>query len=151
MEIVKGDLLQMFNCKRFDIILHGCNCKHVMGVGLALTLQKEYPAILEHDKLNKRNPGDILPVNTVNGVIVNCYTQIYPGFSKGYNNDTSMDRYRYIKECLMKVDSKYKGKRIGVPYIGGKYGGLLKSRIKEIIRESFINNQVTLVEYDKER
>lgn len=150
MIVIKGNIIELFKNNTFDIILQGCNCKHVMGVGLAHSLKKEYPEIYLQDKLITRYPGDILPVKTLNGIIINCYTQVYPGRSRGYNNDTSIDRYKYIKECLTKVDEKYKGKKIGVPYIGAGYGGLTKGRVKTIIKEVFKNNKIFLIDYEKE-
>ena len=147
MEIIQGDIIELFKSNKYDIIVHGCNCKHVMGVGLAYYLKKEYPEILMQDKIYDRYPGDILAVKTMNGDIINCYTQMYPGRSKGYRNDTSMDRYKYVKECLTKIDNKYKNKKIGVPYIGTGYGGLSRSIVKDLIKGSFKNNKIFLIDY----
>ncbi len=44
MQVIKGDLIQLALAKRFDVIIHGCNCHCEMGAGIARVIKKSFPA-----------------------------------------------------------------------------------------------------------
>jgi O-acetyl-ADP-ribose deacetylase (regulator of RNase III) len=43
----KGDLLELFEQKQFDIIIHQMNCMNNMGSGIALAIAQKYPQTKE--------------------------------------------------------------------------------------------------------
>jgi O-acetyl-ADP-ribose deacetylase (regulator of RNase III) len=57
MKIIKGDLLRLALTKEVTHIVHGCNCFHAMGSGIAGLLAKQFPEIPAADRDTKS--GDI--------------------------------------------------------------------------------------------
>lgn len=47
---VKGDLISIFKSGAGHLI-HGCNCFHTMGAGIARQIAQEFPQALETDKM----------------------------------------------------------------------------------------------------
>ena len=85
MPTIKGDLIQLALNGEFDVIVHGCNCFHAMGAGIARAIAAEFPDALEADKqtdLGSRSKlGTISSVQITRGttefVLVNAYTQFH--------------------------------------------------------------------------
>ncbi len=50
MEIIKGNLITLALEGKAKIIVHGCNCFHAMGSGIAGSLAKKFPEIPAADK-----------------------------------------------------------------------------------------------------
>lgn len=46
---VEGDLVKMANMGKFDLILHGCNCRNTMGSGIAKQIKDKFPDAYEAD------------------------------------------------------------------------------------------------------
>ena len=44
------NLINLFKQKEIDILVHGCNCFHTMGAGIAKIISMEYPEALKADK-----------------------------------------------------------------------------------------------------
>jgi hypothetical protein len=42
MKTVYGDLVKLAIAGNFDVIVHGCNCYHTMGAGIAKQIKKNY-------------------------------------------------------------------------------------------------------------
>lgn len=69
------------------VMAHGCNCRQVMGAGLAKTLSRRYPAILTRDQLTcdaLRKPGNAFlghsfEIDGIERQVWNLYTQLDPG------------------------------------------------------------------------
>lgn len=77
---VKGDLIELFDDGQFDAIVHGCNCFHVMGAGIALHLNDytkgkllEVDSETDYGNINKLGLFSVL--ETDKGRIYNLYTQ----------------------------------------------------------------------------
>lgn len=128
---IDGDLVR--DAHYFDVILHGCNCVHVMGAGIALTIAQTWPRAFEADLKTKKDVNKLggvsvsAPADGEEGpVIVNCYTQPAPGPCVNYDA---------ISDALGCVALMYPGKRVGMPQIGAGLGGGNWSRIKNIIQE----------------
>ena len=49
MKFIKGDLIKMAKAGQFNLIAHGCNCKCIMGKGIALTIKNEFPEAFKVD------------------------------------------------------------------------------------------------------
>lgn len=155
---VIGNLITLANSGDFDVIAQGCNCFCVQGAGLAPQMVKYY----ETDKFPMEQAnyrGDINKLGTIDYqiktilidsetdridsdlVVVNCYTQFdtaqYPGHRV-------LD-YNALSLCLKKINHLFKGKRIGLPLIGGGLAGGDTEVIKAIIKREMPDCYVTLV------
>jgi len=117
---IAGDLL-LSDC---NIILHGANCQHVMGAGIARSLVQRWPIVHQVDKttaktINKLGSFSIAEVETQRWVY-NLYTQLHPG------QCFELEALRLaIQSCLSywtEIDPECKLK-IGMPLIGAGIGG----------------------------
>ena len=171
MEIIKGSLITLAKEGKFDVIAHGCNCFCTMGAGLAPQMAKAFGTdefFLEQEKyrgdFNKlgqidyerrfiidsglvyhlpQNRSDIKEIS-----IVNCYTQY--GFGSNHTGGTKQPLdYTALTMCFKKLNHEFKGKHIGLPWIGcGLAGGDIKI-VRKLIENCFSDCQITLVEYDR--
>lgn len=83
MKTILGDLIQLANKGRFDLIAHGCNCFCTMGAGIAKAVKEVFAAAWEADnatqsderaKMGKCSFAEIgLGYSSL--VLVNAYTQ----------------------------------------------------------------------------
>lgn len=80
--------------------------------------------------------------------IVNCYTQYY---HNGNNPDKSNPPLNYaaLELCLTKINHTFKGKKVGLPWIGCGLAGGDHKRVAEIISRVMTDVDVTIVEYEK--
>lgn len=119
----KGNLLDMAEAGKFDLVVHGCNCYCAMGAGIARQIRERYPQVAAVDSQTMR--GDYLKLGnwtvgraTDHFQIINAYTQ--------YDPSTNEDVFEYtaFQLILQKLVRVYGDKRIGLPYIGmGLAGG----------------------------
>ena len=152
-QVQNFDLINLFKQKEIDILVHGCNCFHTMGAGIAKIISKEYPEALQADKKNsiyadKNKLGKFTFCTIGNQMIVNAYTQYHYGFGK--------DNFCYenFPSLLDELFTKFHDKRIGMPLIGcGLAGGnmslILEEIQKAVIRNNFNENQLFICEIDK--
>lgn len=148
---VKGDLLQLFREKHFDEIVHGCNCFHAMGAGIAAQVAQEFPQALEADKLSvygsKDKLGDFTTVETECGYLTNLYTQYRLGRVKDKQElYTAIRKGFEALECAEDQDW-----HVGIPLIGAGIAGGDWEEIKRIINEVTTNLQITVVEYEPKK
>lgn len=133
MKIVKADILSNIDPNRLTIILHGCNCWHVMGAGIAGYLAKKFPVVLQVDKTTAYRSVEKLGTISIATIdpqlyVVNCYTQYQPGAHAKLN---------YIDMCL-KYFVAFGGERlytadIRLPKIGCGIGGLNWKNVEPVI------------------
>ena len=146
MNTISGNLIDLAEQGMFDIIVHGCNCKNVMGAGIAKEIKRRYPEVYEADTYaNKKGwnfLGNITELDYGDFVIINAYTQ-YDW--RGKNNFN----YNAIRGVMRKINKKFKGKSIGLPKIGAGLAGGNWDIISEIIDEELCDMKVTLVIYEK--
>ncbi len=91
MKIINDDILSNINPGVPTFILHGCNCFHTMGAGIAKYLASKYPEIR---KVDKETPyGKKYKIGTFskaevepNLTIYNCYTQFRYGRGKHFES-----------------------------------------------------------------
>jgi ribA/ribD-fused uncharacterized protein len=153
MELNYGNLLEMAKNGEFDVIIHGCNCFHTMGAGIAKYIKQEFPEAYEADKQTKYGDKNKLgkfseATVTRNGhtfIIINAYTQ--------YRYGSGVDNFDYdsFPSLLCSIKEKYYDKRIGLPLIGCGLAGGDESRILNMIKENFKGVNYKLVEIDKNR
>lgn len=152
MKIVKGDLVKMARDGKFDVIVHGCNCRHVMGAGIAKQLALFFPEIVRADMMTDFGPEKLgtiswAAVRAKGGrgvIIINAYTQ-----ADWRGTGCKVD-YDAIREAFRVVRSNFDGLQIAYPKIGAGLGGGDWAVISEIIEEELAGCDHTLVEYDRE-
>jgi len=146
MKINKADILSQLDFTKQTVILHGCNCFHTMGAGIAKYLKQNYPLIYTVDKntaYGDRNKLGTISIATIHNKlhIVNCYTQFY----YGSKSKTPVD-YVAIAKCLHRVALLYNGWEIRTPMIGcGLAGG--DWDIVKLIFEETLGKQNLLIYY----
>lgn len=144
---VKGDLIELFKAGHFPIIAHGANCQKVMGAGIAKQIADNFPEVVEVDEKYPLPAlyrlGDYSAARTQYGIILNFYTQLYPGPNF---------EYAALKSCLKKLTGEALATgtylELGVPQIGAGIGAGDWNVIKKILN-SQENLLITVVEYDK--
>ncbi|WP_170563271.1 macro domain-containing protein [Ruegeria atlantica] len=125
MPTIKGDLIQLALDGEFDVIVHGCNCFHAMGAGIARVIAAHFPDALEADKRTEYGArsklGTISSARITRGmtdfVVVNAYTQFHWGGSG------PLVDYDAISGCFSTIADTYPTSRIGYPMIGAGLAG----------------------------
>jgi O-acetyl-ADP-ribose deacetylase (regulator of RNase III) len=148
---VDGDLIDLAMKGEFDVIIHGANCHHIMGAGIAGQIAKVFPEAYEADKKTELGPsklGDYSLARIVDKeqdldiTIINAYTQNLPGRNLDYGA---------LEEALNKIDNIYNeevGKvRIGIPEIGCGIAGGEWEEVKKIIENAFVGHDITVVHF----
>lgn len=151
METIEGDLIQLALAGKFDVIIHGCNCFHTMGAGIAKTIKQTFPEAYEADLQTPKGVmsklGQISCAPVIRGdshsqlslTIVNGYTQF------DYHGSGVKADYEAIRSVMRLVKQQFTGKRIGYPQIGA---GLARGdwpAIEGIINEELSGENHTLV------
>jgi O-acetyl-ADP-ribose deacetylase (regulator of RNase III) len=150
----KGNLLDLAEAGKFDVVVQGCNCFNTMGGGIAREIRERYPNVAEIDAKTRKGDynklgtwtGDLVIDDDFRFTVVNAYTQ--------YNMSTGQDVFEYTAFALIlqKLVHVYGQFRIGLPYIGMGLAGGDKDVIIPMI-EQFAENvaerggSVTLVEF----
>lgn len=153
MNIISGNLLDLAELGKFDVIIQGCNCFCAMGSGIAGQIAQRYPEAVRVDRTTI--PGDYNKLGNYTSavinqafVLVNAYTQ-YDTNSK----DDWKDRFEYaaFELILKKVGNQWPIASIGLPMIGMGLAGGNKDRILSIIDNFSKTYQgtVTVVEYER--
>jgi O-acetyl-ADP-ribose deacetylase (regulator of RNase III) len=150
MKVIKGDIIELALRGEFDVIVHGCNCFHTMGGGIALQIATIFPEALKKDRTtaygSKDKLGDYSSIRVVREeksfTIVNGYTQ----YSFG-GGEVNVD-YLAIQELFKKIAKDFSGLRIAYPKIGAGLAGGDWNVIKGIICEELKNENHTYIEYE---
>lgn len=149
MPTLPGDLLHLALTNHFDVIIHGCNCQHTMGKGIALSIKQQFPEAYEADLRTPK--GDRAKLGTISTAeihrppahftVVNAYTQFH------YRGQGPLADYDAIRRAFRQVKQQFPARRIGYPKIGA---GLAKGHwptIVAIIDEELAGEDHTLVEF----
>lgn len=149
MKTIKGDLIKLAIDGQFDVIVHGCNCFHTMGAGIALQIQRKFPKAFKADK--ETEYGDSKKLGTFSYAeikikdrtlyVVNAYTQY------SYKGKRNAD-YKAIQSAFKEIKKQFIGQRIGYPMIGAGLAGGDWNRISKIIDKELEGEDHTLVEYN---
>jgi O-acetyl-ADP-ribose deacetylase (regulator of RNase III) len=161
---VWGDLIELAKRGQFDVIGHGCNCFCTMGAGIAPQMATAF-GCNQFPMEDKSTTGDInklgqidwkvLTIAVGNGdfdvidhdlAIVNIYSQ----YKYGRNHTDGAIRpldYEALTLGLRKMNHLFKGKRVGLPLIGGGLAGGDPIRIVKIIQTELKDCNVTLVKW----
>lgn len=130
--VIHGDIIAAAKEGCIDYLIHGCNCFHTMGAGVAYSVAKEWPHAYNADTETKCADGDKLgtyswakvsasKTNNKNFYIINAYTQY--GYKRGNDAEPPffIEHLSGVFATILKSD-KIKGKTIGMPFIGGGLG-----------------------------
>ncbi|MFW5886416.1 MAG: phosphatase [Bacteroidota bacterium] len=141
-----SDLINLAENGYFDVIIHGCNCFHTMGAGIALALSKKYPEIRTADKTttygDKSKLGNFTSYDNGKFIIINGYTQY------GFGENKSQVNYDAIKKLFQKIKLIFHGKKIGYPKIGAGLAGGDWNIISSIIDKELEGEDHALVLLD---
>ena len=144
---VHGDLIALAEQGEFDVIVHGCNCFHAMGGGIAKQLADRYPEVEEADRATEFGNREKLgtskfvivksKTSDIFFVVGNVYTQFkwsgtedvfeYSAFEKFLTELGSLIKQVYIP--------KVKTLRMGFPQIGAGLAGGDWNRISKMIEK----------------
>lgn len=147
MKEIHGNLLSLAEQGKFDVIIHGCNCFHVMGGGIAYQIKNKFPQAYDADL--KTGRGDRSKLGTysfahhpkANLTIVNAYTQYAFGRDRVHVN------YPAIRSVFRAIRLNFAGQKIGYPMIGAGLAGGDWNAISSIIEEELRGEDNTLVIY----
>lgn len=150
----KGNLLDLAEAGKYNIILHGCNCFHTMGSGIAREIRARYPHAYDADcmqtaKGDRDKVGKFSIALGKQFTIINAYTQ--DGFNASGKN-VDVFEYAGFQTILDTLACRYPGCKFGVPYIGMGLAGGDKIRILAMLevfaqKVTATNGSVTLVEF----
>lgn len=148
MQYMQGNLVTLSQQGVFDFIVHGCNCFHKFGTGIAQQIKFTYPRAYDADLatgLGDRNKlGTYSFARYPNIVIINAYTQYY------YSRQESHIDYQAIDKVFRRLAERIDDDRhIGIPQIGAGLAGGDWSRIEAIIDDCLQDFNVTCVVYDE--
>ncbi len=144
MKTIEGDLIKLAQSGKFDVIVHGANCVHRMGAGIAKQIKKTFPEAFNIDKTTpkgKSKLGTYSCTSVGKLIIVNAYTQVYLG-SNCYE-----DRLQAIHNVFKLIKRDFHGMRIGIPKIGAGLAGGDWTKIQAIIAEVMKDEDITIVMY----
>ena len=152
MKTVKGDLIKLALDKRFDVIIHGCNCMCEMGAGIAKVIRSQFPEAYEADLKTEKGSRDKLGTITHATVsradqevtVVNAYTQF------DYKGSGVLVDYEAVRSAMRNVRQTFSGKKIGYPKIGAGLAGGDWNVIAKIIDDELEGENHALVEFVKE-
>lgn len=159
MKIITGDLVKLASDGEFDVIIHGCNCFHTMGGGIAKQIKRSFPEAYDEDLLTPRaEPGEMgtisyacikreLRLDIVSGettqhriqvIVVNGYTQFQPGPPLDASIFDSEQRRllaleRVFRQAAFVAYQFFRKPRIGYPKIGAGLAGGDWNKIAPII------------------
>lgn len=154
MILEQGDLIKRAENGNFDVIIHGCNCFHTMGAGIAKSIRDKYPQayiadkrtkIADREKLGSYSSVDVVSPGGHKFTIVNAYTQ----FNYGRNKDNFS--YETFPLLLSRIKEEFGDKRIGMPLIGCSLAGGNEPVILKMIKDGFDGVDYTLVDLDPNR
>jgi len=146
-----GNLIDLAEQGHFDVIVHGCNCFHTMGAGVAKEIKNRYPRAYDADVQHTEKGDDsklghytwaIVEGKAANVfTIINAYTQFHYGRG-GLHVD-----YEAIRSVFALIKEDHPNKIIAYPCIGAGLAGGDWSIIQTIINQELtgmVHHLVTL-------
>jgi len=165
---IKGNLISLALDKKFDVIVHGCNCQGTMKSGIAKDFVKYFKADqffsqgienLGNIEYNTFVIGEKAIWNLNDGknnkkehelIVVNAYTQIWSTSTNPAGPLSQHIDYDAFSVCLKKINTIFKGKNIGIPKIGAGRANGNWDLIKLILSYEITDCNLTIVYYDED-
>lgn len=142
---IKGDLI--VDREQYEVIAHQCNCFLSFGAGIAAQIKKYIPEAYQADLStqygDKKKLGTITHTTNSNPTVVNMYGQYK------YTRHEVDTNYDALRSCFKIVKQKFSGKKIGLPLIGAGLASGNWETIENIIKEELIDEDVTVVIWEK--
>ncbi|QPB12263.1 hypothetical protein [Providencia phage PSTCR6] len=143
-----GDIIELAKIYGYPMI-HGCNCFHTMGAGLALQVKKQFPNAYKADKCTTAH-GDLCKLGSYSASrtntwfydvkIINAYTQYAPGPNVDYG--AVFNAFKKINDEKPFGSSKFLIPKIGAGIAGGDW-----DLIEKLINLATPDIEIILVEY----
>jgi O-acetyl-ADP-ribose deacetylase (regulator of RNase III) len=137
--MIKGNLIDLAEQGHFNVIVHGCNCFHTMGSGIAKEIKARYPRAYRADtdftvkgdinKLGHYSWAIVAEPNKHEFIILNAYTQYR------YGKDGTHVDYDAIQRVFETIAKNFGDKVIGYPKIGAGLAGGDWNTIETIINK----------------
>ena len=127
------------------IIVHGCNCKGVMGSGVAKQIKEKYPvayaAYVDKYWQSGLQLGSIITVTMEPSQLVIVHAMTQNGFGKDNRRYVS---YTAIMDCMLQVRllAESTGLEVHMPKIGAGLGGGAWCDIEQILMKTIIDATV---------
>ena len=144
-----GGLLNEELNEEYNVIVHGCNCFHTMGSGVAKQIKEKFPEAYEADR-TLTDKGDRAKLGTVSAamipegdlVIVNAYTQYEYG-----SDDKKYTDYTAVRKAMEEINATFSPStyKIRMPKIGAGRGGGDWDEIAAIIDDVFGDREILVV------
>lgn len=142
---LRGDLLDLADKGFFHVIVHGCNCFHAMGSGIAKQIADRYPSAKAADdkttygdpsKLGCYSQAEITSYLGHKFTILNAYTQFRWSGKEDVFEYSKFDDFLLRLRRLLEDRFLDTGVRtvVGFPKIGCGYARGDESRILETLR-----------------
>ncbi|MBD78284.1 MAG: phosphatase [Crocinitomicaceae bacterium] len=147
---VDGDIIKMGKERTIDVLIHGANCWHKMGAGLALKVKRNWPEAYEQDLLTPRGDksklGGFSWVKTQSGlIIVNAYTQYrYDRYNTVADLDAISNSFYGIAQFFGGHNLHFAFPLIGAGLAGGDF-----SEIAPIISQHINSEKHSCVRFKK--
>ncbi len=138
---LERDALAALMGGEIDVLVHGCNCFHTMGRGIARAIADQFPQALTADratpgglkaKLGTYSRADVTLDSGRTVTIVNAYTQ----FRYGTDPLHVHADFKAIREVFTAIARDFHDKRIGLPMIGAGNANGPWSTISRIIERA---------------
>jgi len=145
LKYLKGDLIQYIQDGNLDVIVHGCNCFHIMGGGIAKQIKNKFPEVFVADQetpfgdINKLGLCHYIQITNPSFIIVNAYTQYHYG-----TQQVNVDYYA-IRKCMQSIKINMHGLKIGMPKIGCGLAGGDWNIVSKIIETELTGEDVTIM------
>lgn len=160
---MEGDLISLALQGEFDVVAHGCNCFCRMKRGIAPLMAEAFACHIfplegkgfagDFNKLGQIDVFGFILKDTErlipkwdekpNFWVANMYTQYHWEEPSVYGVPLDYDALRM---CLRKLNHRFKGKKIGIPWIGCGLAGGDKEIVRTFIESDLQNCNVTIVE-----
>ena len=140
-----------------DVLIHGCNCFHTMGGGVAYLVKGYYPEAYDAD-VNNSHMGDLHKLGTYTQwtgpniynedkqiTVVNLYSQY------DYNAKEKPFDYNAFKRGIIAILEEFGDKVIGMPMIGCGLGGGNPEVVLDILNEVTGNKNVFVFHLPNEK
>lgn len=141
MQIIRDNLITLARAGCFDIVLHGANCFHQMGAGIAKSLADAFPPLRQADlatsfaDANKVGSFSVVNLRDDSGryfLGVNAYTE----FDYRPVNGRPPFQIEALKTVLRDFARSHPGASYGLPLIGCGLGGGNQQEVRTLL-ESF--------------
>ena len=153
-EIIYGDIAAMLrnaeqNKRPAFNTVHGCNCHHAMGSGIAGQFAREFPQIPQAD-IAQTIKGDSSKLGTFSVAYVGRST-VFNGYTQfDYGTDKPNVDYDAIKTLFTTLNAM-RVPNLNIPMIGAGLAGGDWDKIQSIINEATPDIDISVIAFDKDQ